>query len=63
MIGSTNKDREHPEERPLGVHDSMATIDRHLGIDAANIQIPDSTGRPVPILPHGQSIPGLTAPD
>ena len=60
VIGSTNKHGEHPEQRPLGVHDFLATIYQHLGIDAPNIQIPDSTGRPVPILPEGETIAELT---
>lgn len=59
VIGSTNKLGEHPERRPLGVHDFLATIYQHLGIDAAKVQIPDNLGRPVPILPHGEPIPEL----
>jgi len=59
VIGSTNRFGEHPEQRPLGVHDFLATIYRHLDIDAAKIQIPDSTGRPVPILPEGEAISEL----
>lgn len=61
VIGSTNKHGEHPKDRPFGVHDFLATIYRHLGIDAANIQLPDKTGRPTPILPRGAAIPELTA--
>lgn len=59
VIGSTNKNGEHPDRRRLGVYDFLATIYRHLGIDAASIQIADNTGRPVPILPEGEAIPEL----
>lgn len=61
VIGSTNKNGEYPQDRPLGVQDFLATIYCHLGIDAANIQLPDKTGRPTPILPRGAPIPELTA--
>lgn len=61
VIGSTNKNGEHPEKRQVSVHDFLATVYRHLGVDAAAIQIADNTGRPVPILPHGEPIAELTA--
>jgi hypothetical protein len=59
VIGGTNKFGEHPDRRPLGVHDFLATIYHHLGIDAARLQIADTTGRPVPVLPQGEPIPEL----
>lgn len=61
VIGSTNKQGEHPDRQPLGVHDFLATIYHHLGIDAARLQIADATGRPVPVLPQGSPIPELVA--
>jgi hypothetical protein len=61
VIGSTNANGEHPAHRRVGVHDFLATIYRHLGIDAGKIQIADNTGRPVPILPDGEPIAELTS--
>jgi hypothetical protein len=60
VIGSTNANGEHPAHQRVGVHDFLATIYRHLGIDAGKIQIADNTGRPVPILPEGEPITELT---
>jgi hypothetical protein len=60
VIGATNRLGEHPVQRPVTPRDFLATIYRHLGIDAANIHVPDATGRPVPILPDGSPIPELT---
>lgn len=59
VVGATNKNGEHPEQRRVGVHDFLATIYHHLGIEASGIQIADHTGRPVPILPEGEPIPEL----
>lgn len=59
VIGATNVRGEHPVRRKVGPRDFLATIYHHLGIDAANIQVPDATGRPVPILPDGTPIPEL----
>ena len=39
-----------------GPWDFIATIYRHLGIDAKLVTVPDPTGRPVPILPEGEPI-------
>lgn len=60
VIGATNRLGEYPVQRRVGPRDFLATIYRHLGIDAASVHLPDSTGRPIPILPEGAPIPELT---
>ena len=61
VIGATNPRGEYPTQRRVGVNDFLATIYHHLGIDAANVHVPDAAGRPMPILPVGRPIPELTA--
>ncbi|MFI5459953.1 MAG: DUF1501 domain-containing protein [Isosphaerales bacterium] len=61
VIGSTDHHGADVSRRRVGVRDFMATIYHHLGIDAASITLLDKTGRPVPALPDGVSIPELTA--
>jgi len=56
VIGATNKRGEHPTRRQVGPWDFLATIYRHLGIDAKAVSVPHPTGRPVPILPEGEPI-------
>lgn len=53
VIGSTDRRGEHPSERRVGVGDFMATLYRHLGIDAEHATIRDPAGRPVPLLQQG----------
>ncbi|QDV32587.1 DUF1501 domain-containing protein [Tautonia plasticadhaerens] len=55
VVGSTNRRGEYPEDRPLTPQDLLATIYRHLGIDPRS-EFVDRTGRPLPILPHGEPI-------
>jgi hypothetical protein len=50
VIGSTDRRGEHPSERRVGVGDFLATVYRHLGIDAERATIQDPAGRPVPLL-------------
>ena len=57
--GATDRRGEDVVERRFGPGDFLATIYRHLGIDAEKISLPDFSGRPVPILPHGQPIAEL----
>lgn len=59
IIGSTDKRGEDVTERPCSPGDFLATIYRHLGIDASQVAIPDFSGRPIPILPRGAPIPEL----
>lgn len=61
VIGATNRRGEHPMQRQVGPRDFLATVYRHLGIDAGAITVTDATGRPIPILPDGTPIPELTA--
>lgn len=58
VIGSTNSKGEHPQSRPLTPNDLWATVYRHLGIDT-EYAFPDHSGRPMPILPHGEPISEL----
>ena len=53
IIGASDKFGEHVKERRFGTGDFLATIYSHLGIDAAQVTLPDFSGRPVPILPTG----------
>ena len=58
LIGSTNSKGEHPQDRPLTPNDLWATVYRHLGIDYTHA-FPDTSGRPMPILPYGEPIEEL----
>ena len=40
----------------VGVRDVLATLYQHLGIDAAEVTLTDTVGRPVPVLPEGRPI-------
>jgi hypothetical protein len=62
VIGATDARGEHPTTRRVGVGDFMATLYRHLGIDAGHGIIRDPGGRPIPLLQQaGAPIPELTA--
>jgi hypothetical protein len=50
VIGATDRLGEHPVDRRVGAGDFLATLYRHLGIDAEHTTIRDPTGRPVPLL-------------
>lgn len=58
VIGATNIRGEYPSTRPYSPQDLLATIYGHLGIDPAR-NLPDASGRPVPILHEGKPIPEL----
>lgn len=60
VVGSTDRHGADVTSRRVGVRDFLATIYRHLGIDAGLILLSDRTGRPVPALPKGRPIPELT---
>ena len=55
VVGATNSRGEYPAERPLSPQDLLATIYRHLGIDA-RAEFRDFAGRPFPILSGGEPI-------
>jgi hypothetical protein len=61
VIGATDTRGEEVVERRFGPGDFLATIYRHLGIDAPSLAIPDFQGRPIPILTDGAPIPELSA--
>jgi Protein of unknown function (DUF1501) len=60
VVGSTDPHGADVTSRRVGVRDFLATIYRHLGIDAERLVLNDRTGRPVPALPEGRPIPELT---
>ena len=55
VIGSTNAKGEEPKDRPLTPNDLWASVYKHLGINP-ELSFPDHAGRPMPILPFGESI-------
>lgn len=59
VIGSTNSKGEHPKDCPLTPNDLWATVYQHMGIDPERT-FPDYQGRPMPILPFGKPIRGLS---
>ena len=58
VIGSTTSKGERPQDRPLDPNDLLATIYQHLGINYREM-VPDNSGRPVPLIPHGTPIAEL----
>jgi hypothetical protein len=61
VIGATDVRGEDVTERRVGRGDFLATLYRHLGIDAQAVAFHDFAGRPVPILQEGAPIPELCA--
>jgi hypothetical protein len=61
VIGATDVRGEDATDRIVGRGDFLATMYRHLGIDAEQIEFTNFSGRPVPILNEGKPIPELTA--
>ncbi len=55
VIGSTTPKGERPKDRPLDPNDLLATVYQHLGIDYREM-VPDTSGRPVPLIPFGDPI-------
>jgi len=58
VVGSTTAKGEHPKDRRLDPNDLLATVYRHLGIDSQE-RTPDTSGRPTPLIPHGEPIAEL----
>ena len=52
VIGSTNRLGESAKDRPVHYQEVFATLYRQLGIDVANVKIPDLSGRPQYLLEH-----------
>ena len=61
VIGATDSRGEQAVERRVGVQDFLATVYRHLGIDAERVTFNNYAGRPIPILGDGKPIRELTA--
>ncbi len=59
VIGATNSRGEYPTQRRMSPNDLWATMFHHLGIDHNHTSFIDHTGRPMPILPHGEPIAEL----
>jgi hypothetical protein len=59
VIGATDRRGEEVVARRVGPHDFLATIYRHLRIDAEKVTIPDLAGRPTPIVSDGKPIAEL----
>ena len=55
VVGSTTAKGERPKTRRLDPNDLLATVYRHLGIDCQEM-VPNESGRPVPLIPHGEPI-------
>ena len=53
IIGASDSRGEIVKDRQVGTGDFLATIYRHLGIDAEHIALTNFSGRPIPILPQG----------
>jgi uncharacterized protein (DUF1501 family) len=58
---ATDSRGEHAIERRVGVQDFLATVYRHLGVDAERIAFNNFAGRPIPILNDGRPIRELLA--
>ena len=59
VIGATDARGEQTIDRRVGVQAFLATMYRHLGIDAKRVQLLNFSGRPVPILQDDEPIPEL----
>jgi hypothetical protein len=53
IVGATDRRGEHPTDRRVGAGDFLATVYRHLGVDADHATVRDPAGRPVPLLQQG----------
>jgi uncharacterized protein (DUF1501 family) len=61
VIGATDARGEDVVERRTTVHDFLATVYRHLGVDPHRVEFEDFSGRPIPILNAGTAIAELVA--
>ena len=52
VIGKTDKLGGHAVNRPVHFHEVFATLYHNLGIPAANLTLPDVTGRPTHLIDH-----------
>ena len=58
VIGGTTRDGSTPSQRPVTVHDILATAYERLGVDPRS-HIQDVDGRSLPILPESEVISEL----
>ena len=58
-LGATDAKGEQVVERRVDVHDFLATVYRHLGINASQVAFQDFNGRPIPLPGSGQPIAEL----
>jgi len=61
VVGATDRQGAFPTTRPIDPKDVLATMYHLLGIDAEHTMIPDRTGRPIHLLPHGSVVLELLA--
>lgn len=61
VIGATDSRGEHASQRRVGVQDFLATVYRHLGVDAERIAFTNFAGRPIPIVADGKPIRELVS--
>lgn len=59
VIGSTNRLAEVAKDRPVHYQEVFSTLYRQLGIDVANVKLPDLSGRPQYLLEHRDVIDEL----
>ena len=61
VIGSTDKYASEATSSPVHYQDVIATLYQHLGIDARNVTLTDTTGRPQYLVDIGAPIARLFA--
>ena len=60
VIGATDRIAGEPTDRPVHVHELLATVYRHVGINVRETQLIDPAGRPRYLLDHHDPIHELT---
>ena len=61
VIGATDKQGGYPTALPIDPKDILATMYHLLGVDVSETTIPDRSGRPTHLLPHGEVVAGMLA--
>lgn len=59
VLGSTNRNGEYAQERPVHYRDVFATLYHNMGIDASNLIFQDRADRPHALLDHRQPLTEL----
>jgi hypothetical protein len=60
VLGSTTPDAHYPANRPVTVHEIVATVYNQLGVDPGTLLV-DALGQPIRILPEGRPLAELIA--